>query len=84
MIPQTAAPPPGTGGVQREIYCSSGFANSTLPFLRQCLTFRLPCRVGLLTVCRVRHITSPSWRPAHAGTLSLRSPDGRTHGGETR
>src|SRR5215211_9083108 len=39
---------------------------------------------GVLTVCRVRHITSPSWRPAHAGNLSLRSPDGRTHGGETR
>jgi hypothetical protein len=32
MIPQTAAPPPGTGGVQREIYCSSGFANSTRTF----------------------------------------------------
>jgi hypothetical protein len=34
MIPQTAAPPPGTGGVQREIYCSSGFANSTPPFFK--------------------------------------------------
>jgi hypothetical protein len=32
MIPQTAAPPPGTGGVQREMYCSSGFANSTGSF----------------------------------------------------
>ena len=32
MIPQTAAPPPGTGGVQREMYCSSGFANSIRPF----------------------------------------------------
>jgi hypothetical protein len=29
MIPQTAAPPPGTGGVQRELYCSSEFAHST-------------------------------------------------------
>jgi hypothetical protein len=52
MIPQTAAPPPGTGGVQREIDCSSGFANSTLPFLRQCLTFRLPCR-GWGVDCRL-------------------------------
>jgi hypothetical protein len=34
MIPQTAAPPPGTGGVQREIYCFSGFANRTPPFFQ--------------------------------------------------
>ncbi len=32
MIPQTAAPPPGTGGVPREMDCSSGFANSTRTF----------------------------------------------------
>jgi hypothetical protein len=32
MIPQTTPPPPGTDGVQREIYCSSGFANSTRTF----------------------------------------------------
>ena len=34
MIPQTAAPPPGTGGVPREMSCSSGFANSTPPFFK--------------------------------------------------
>jgi len=32
MIPQTAAPPPGIGGVQREMYCSSGFANRSPGF----------------------------------------------------
>ena len=32
MIPQTAAPPPGTGGVPREMDCSSGFANRTRTF----------------------------------------------------
>jgi hypothetical protein len=32
MIPQTTVPPPGTSGVQRKIYCSSGFANSTRTF----------------------------------------------------
>jgi hypothetical protein len=37
MIPQTAAPPPGTGGVQREMYCSSGFANSTRPIFETSL-----------------------------------------------
>ena len=42
MIPQTAAPPPGTGGVPREIDCSSGFANSTPLFFR---TIRLKARI---------------------------------------
>jgi len=34
MIPQTAAPPPGTGGVPRDMSCSSGFANSPPPFFK--------------------------------------------------
>src|SRR5439155_16968908 len=34
MIPQTAAPPPGTGGVPREMDCSAGFANRTPPFFK--------------------------------------------------
>jgi hypothetical protein len=48
----------------------------SLPFLRQrpCLTMHNTTRsvciagFGLLTGCRLRHITSPSWRPSNADT----------------
>ena len=62
MIPQIAAPPLGTGGVPREIDCSSGFATSTPPFaLVSTLFCSLPC--WLVASCG-GWISRFSWRPS--------------------
>jgi hypothetical protein len=74
MIPQTAAPPPGTGGVQREIYCSSGFANSTPSFTRHpSPQFNTHSEHFMLcfVVYIIKSFSLPTCRPAPAGTFPI-------------